>query len=70
MSARTIRVKVLGGRLAPLEELPLVEGSETTVVINLPEPNAPERKAHRLRTWNLGLGTKQVTRDDAYDDSV
>jgi hypothetical protein len=69
MSTRTIRVKVRGGRLEPLEELPLVEGSETTVTIELPEREAPARRA-RFRVWNLGLGAREITREDAYDDAV
>jgi hypothetical protein len=37
MSTRTIRVKVRGGHLEPLDDLALPEGSETTIVVEIPE---------------------------------
>ena len=71
MSARQVRVKVLDGRWEPLEELSLVEGSEMTVVVDLPDAEPPTRRRRPLlRTWNLGLGTRRITREDAYEDTL
>ncbi len=70
MTTRTIRVKVQGGHLEPLDELPLAEGSETTVVVEIPEREPVLKRRARFRTWNMGLGSREITREDAYDDSV
>jgi hypothetical protein len=70
MSTRTIRVKVRGRHLELLEALPLPEGSETTVVVKLPDPEQPLNPVPALRTWDLGLGSRQVTREDAYDNGL
>ena len=69
MSTRVIRVKVRGGRLEPLDELPLAEGSETTVAVEVPDEVRPEHPKTAFRSWNLGLGAREITREDAYDDA-
>ena len=71
MNKRQVRMKVQNGRLQPLEDLNLKDGVEMVVVIDLPDTEPPTRH-HRsqLRTWDLGLGAQQITREDAYDDTV
>jgi hypothetical protein len=70
MPTKTIRVKVCGGRLEPLDELSLPDGIETTVTLTVPDrPRAVTRRP-MFRTWNLGLGSRQIRREDAYTDEV
>lgn len=57
------------GRLEPLEELPLAEGSEVTARVPVPdEKEATARPNLVIPTWNVGLGTRLLTREDANDD--
>ena len=65
---RTIRVRVRGGRLEPLEDLSLPEGSETTVTVVVPASEPRESSAAALRSWDLGLGARQITREDVHGD--
>ncbi len=67
-TTRTIRIRVRGGYLEPLDELQLPDGSETTATVVVPD-DVRQRTARRvLRTWNLGLGARQLTREDSYAD--
>lgn len=69
MSQRQVRMKVRGGRLEPLEALPLEEGSELLVVIDVPD-RAPEAKAGHLvlPKWSLGV-RMPLTRRAIYEDA-
>jgi hypothetical protein len=70
MPNKTIRVKVCGGRLEPLDELSLPDGSETTVTLTVPDPVRVVTPSPVFRTWNLGLGSRQIRREDGYADEV
>ena len=71
MTMRAIRMRVRAGNLEPLEELPLAEGSEITAMVPVPdEAEAKPTVKLVLPKWNLGLGERLVTREDAYDDGV
>jgi hypothetical protein len=70
MPTKTIRVKVCGGHLEPVDELPLPDGSEATVTITLAEPSPTKPRPPAFRTWNLGLKSRRITREDAYADEV
>ena len=68
MSKKQVRMKVLGGRLEPLEELPLVEGSELMVVVDLPDLPAVAAKPRLvLPKWDLGV-KEPLTRREIYED--
>jgi hypothetical protein len=56
MPTKTIRVKMCGGRLEPLDEFSLPDGSETTVTLTVPDPVRVVTPSPVFRTWNLGLG--------------
>ena len=70
MTMRAIRMLVRAGHLEPLEDMPLAEGSEITAMVPVPDPEGKPKPKLVLRTWNLGYGTRQVTREDAYDDGA
>jgi hypothetical protein len=67
-TTRTIRIRVRGGYLEPLDELQLPDGSETTATVLVPDEQHPRGPRQVLRTWNLGLGARQLTREDYYAD--
>ena len=71
MTMRAIRMRVRAGNLEPLEELSLPEGSEITAMVPVPDEAEAKPEAKLvLPKWNLGLGERLVTREDAYDDGV
>jgi hypothetical protein len=71
MTMRAIRMRVRAGHLEPLEELPLAEGSEITAMVPVPDDAEAKPKPKLvLPKWNLGLGERLVTREDAYGDGV
>jgi hypothetical protein len=65
-------MRVRAGHLEPLEELPLEEGSEITAMVPVPdrEENAEPKPKLVLPKWNLGLGARPLTREDANDDGI
>jgi hypothetical protein len=66
---RHLRARVQAGRIELLEPFDLPEGSEVDVTVEVPE--APKKLPNVvLRTWNLGLRSRPVTREDAYDDEL
>lgn len=67
-TTRTIRIRMRGGYLEPLDELQLPDGSETTATVVVPDEPQPAQARRVLRTWNLGLGARQLTREDSYGD--
>jgi hypothetical protein len=67
-TTRTIRIRMRGGFLEPLDELLLPDGSETTATVVVPDVPKPQHERRVLRTWNLGLGERQLTREDSYGD--
>ena len=70
MAARTIRVRVHAGNLERLDVLPLPEGSEMTVVIEMPEDpvtTVEQPTALRLGSYPLGAPVP-LTRAEFYDD--
>jgi hypothetical protein len=66
MAMKTVRFRVHGGRLEPLEPLALVEGAELDV--NVPVPDAVSAKSPpALRTRYLGV-REPLTREEIYED--
>ncbi len=65
---RTIRIRVRGGFLEPLDELALPNGSETTATVAVPDVPQARKERGPLRAFDLGLGTRELTREDAYGD--
>lgn len=64
---RHLHARVQADRLELLEPLELPEGSEVDVTVEVLE--APKKLPNVvLRTWNLGLGSRPITREDAYGD--
>jgi predicted DNA-binding antitoxin AbrB/MazE fold protein len=57
MTTRTIRVKVQGGHLEPLDELVLPEGSETRIVVEIPEREPSRSAVHRRGSGRGTLGS-------------
>lgn len=70
MTQRAIKLRVRAGRLEPLEELSLPEGTELIATVSTPEPRSEPKAKAVLPVWNLGLGDRTVTREDAYDDGL
>ena len=71
MTLRAIRMRVRAGHLEPLEELPLAEGSEVIAMIPVPdEKQATARPYLVIPTWNLGLGTRPLIPEAAFDDGT
>ncbi len=64
MPTQTVRARFHAGHLEPLEALSLVEGSEVTVTIDVPNP--PHAKRRTLSVWDLGA-PQNLTRKDYYD---
>ena len=50
MPTRTVRARVHGGHLEPLEALSLAEGSDVTVSIDVPNVHDRDRQARGHRT--------------------
>jgi hypothetical protein len=57
---------VRGRYLEPLEDIDLPDGSETTATLVVPGRDSAKDPRGALRCWNLGLGTRQISRDDGY----
>jgi hypothetical protein len=70
MTERAIRLRVRAGRLEPLEELSLPDGTELIATVATPEPKSEPKAKAVLPVWNLGLGDRPITREDAYDDGI
>jgi hypothetical protein len=70
MAMKAIRMRVRDGHLEPLEELALVEGSEITAMVPVPDPEGQTKPKLVIPNWNLGFGAREVTREDAYDDGI
>ena len=69
MAMKTIRVRVHAGHLEPLDELQLAEGSELSVIVQLPEATAEPRAARSARFKSRHLGIKgPITRKEIYED--
>jgi hypothetical protein len=66
----TIRVRVRGRYLEALEDIDLPDGSEATATLVVPDPASARNARHALRSWNLGLGARQITREDGYGDDA
>jgi hypothetical protein len=68
MAKHVVVARVHGGRLEPIEKLPLPEGSEVTVTVDLPtaETAAPVAGRPKLSVWNLGA-PQPLSRQDFYD---
>jgi hypothetical protein len=64
----TIRVRVRGRYLEPLEDIDLPDGSETMATLVVPDREGAPNGRHALRCWNLGLGDRQLSREDGYGD--
>lgn len=68
MTMRAIRMLVRAGRLEPLEDLPLVEGSEVTAMVPVPDQAEQQVKPRlELPKWNLGV-KEPLTRREIYED--
>ncbi len=69
MAMKTIRVRVRAGYLELLDELQLLEGSEISVIVQLPdvatEPRAP--RPTRFKSRHLGI-KGPITRKEIYED--
>ena len=68
MAPRTIRARVHAGHLEPIEKLALLEGSEVTVTLDMPEEPPPTQQPVQFRSWNLGV-RQPLTREDIHDDA-
>lgn len=69
MSLRIVRARVHRGRLEPLEDLALPEGTEITMTIDIPDRGAKSpTTALTFDTYDLGA-TVPVSRQDIYDDA-
>ncbi len=69
MAARAIRAKVHAGRIEPLEELSLPEGTEVVVTPTAPEASPEPSGIVELETWDLGP-MPPLTRAQIYEDVV
>jgi hypothetical protein len=66
MATRTIRARVCAGRIEPLEAVPLPEGQEVRVTLELmEEPPRASRPAVSFASWDLGT-FQPLTRADIY----
>lgn len=65
---KTIRAKIRGGVLEPLEQLDLPEGQPLNVTITIPTA-LPKRK-RPLSIWHLGPLKGRLTRDEIYGDLI
>ncbi len=73
MFIRTVRFRVHEGHLVPLEPIVLVEGTEVHVAIQVVEPDIESKIRPRPENFmvrDLGLKSRTVTREDAYDDGL
>ena len=69
MAMKTVRVRVHNGHLELLDELPLVEGSEISVIVQLPEAANEARAVRPARFKSRHLGIKgPITRKEIYED--
>lgn len=64
----TIRVRVRGRYLEPLEDIDLPDGSETMATLVVPDRKGERNGRQALRCWNLGLGHRKLSREDGYGD--
>lgn len=62
MMRRTVRVRVRGRHLEPLEDLPLAEGTEVTLTIEIPE-GATGKARPKLSVWDLGAPASLSRKD-------
>jgi len=61
-------MRVRAGRLEPLDELPLQEGSEVTAMVPVPDHAEGEAKPKLvLPKWDLGV-KEPLTRREIYED--
>ncbi len=66
MPIRTVRARVHGNHLEPVEDLELVDGSEVTLTLEIPEGRKPRE---RVEFASRKLGVKMpITRDVIYED--
>jgi predicted DNA-binding antitoxin AbrB/MazE fold protein len=70
MPTRTIRAVFRKGRFEPLEPIDLPDGTEVSIEIHDAEGSPESTGKRTLRTYNLGLKEREVTREDAYDDEI
>jgi hypothetical protein len=69
MSRRIIRARVRGRILEVLDGLPLPEGNELELTVDVPEPEAA-RVTPKVAFAVFNLGARvPLTRDDIYDDA-
>ena len=69
MATRSVKVRVHDGHLEPLEAVQLVEGEELLITVPVPEAQRQQRATvASFLVRDLGLGMRQLTREDAYDD--
>ena len=69
MSRRVIRARVRGRLLEVLDGLPLPEGGEFELTLDVPEPEAAGAgPTAEFAVFNLGARVP-LTRDDIYDDA-
>jgi hypothetical protein len=67
MTMRAIRMRVHAGRLEPLEELTLSEGSEVIAMVPFPDLADKAQPRLALPKWNLGV-REPLTRREIYED--
>jgi hypothetical protein len=69
MTMRAIRMVVRAGRLEPLDDMPLTEGSEVTAMVPVPDHAEQQVKPRlELPKWNLGV-KEPLTRREIYEDA-